>query len=283
MSAYLQLIRPRNTLTAVADVWAGYLLSLPAGHNPAWLTLVKCSLASACLYSSGMVFNDVADADRDAALHPERPLPDGRASMTGAFALAFLLMVAGMLAAQSAGFAAGAAGALIAVFIVGYDFITKRWPVAGSANMGLLRALNMCLGMAAAWEFRPGTGSLRYPAMLFVYIFLVTLLSTFEDEKNPRAAVSMVLLALAAGCAGAIFIAPPSLVTTALLALMAAIFLVSGLAAVKSYRPLLTRSMVAVGVLCVIVLDAAFVATSGRLIWTAVLLLFLVPAVLRME
>ena len=77
--AWLQLLRLPNVFTAVADVMMGYLVThgdlQPAAH---FALLVA---ASCLLYLSGMVLNDVFDAEVDAREQPERPIPSGRVSL----------------------------------------------------------------------------------------------------------------------------------------------------------------------------------------------------------
>ncbi|WP_026840447.1 decaprenyl-phosphate phosphoribosyltransferase [Citrifermentans bremense] len=60
-------------------------------------------LAFCCVSSSGYIFNDLMDRDRD-LIHPQkslRPIPSGRVSVTGAVLLAVLLLVAGLVLAVS--------------------------------------------------------------------------------------------------------------------------------------------------------------------------------------
>ena len=74
--AWLQLVRLPNVFTAAADVAMGYLVThdtlRPATH------FALLAAASCLLYLSGMVLNDVFDADADARERPERPIPSGR-------------------------------------------------------------------------------------------------------------------------------------------------------------------------------------------------------------
>ena len=74
--AWLQLLRPANVATALADVLAGAAVA-GAAWPPApvvyWLLV-----ATACLYAGGIVFNDYFDRTLDAIERPERPIPSGR-------------------------------------------------------------------------------------------------------------------------------------------------------------------------------------------------------------
>ena len=80
---YLELLRPANVVTALADVLAGFAIA-GLGNRAAlpWLLL-----ATAALYAGGIVLNDVFDRDIDSSERPERPIPSGRVSVAAAAAL----------------------------------------------------------------------------------------------------------------------------------------------------------------------------------------------------
>src|SRR5436190_5800882 len=64
--AYAQLVRFPNVFTALADIAVGTLaVRALTSVQPAWYTTVCLFLASACLYSAGMVWNDYFDVDQD--------------------------------------------------------------------------------------------------------------------------------------------------------------------------------------------------------------------------
>lgn len=151
--AYLQLLRPANLTTSVADVLAGFAASGAALHLDGWTAPPSALLwlvgATIGLYGGGVVFNDVFDADLDADERPERPLPSGRASRRGAALLGGALLLAGLLAAgQVSGPSAGLA-AFIALAALLYDAAAKDHPVLGPLNMGLCRGGNLLLGISA--------------------------------------------------------------------------------------------------------------------------------------
>lgn len=96
----LRLIRFSNTPTAVADIVAGYLLAV--GTVADWPPLVALALASVCLYSFGMILNDIYDLEEDQIHNPKRPLVTGTVSMkTARWMVGGLLVVA--LAASGLG------------------------------------------------------------------------------------------------------------------------------------------------------------------------------------
>src|SRR5262249_61032160 len=63
LKPYAQLIRLPNVFTALADICLG---ALAVGALPGrWLPFTFLLLASACLYSAGMVWNDYFDFEQD--------------------------------------------------------------------------------------------------------------------------------------------------------------------------------------------------------------------------
>src|SRR6188472_1418057 len=99
MHPYLELVRPANVATALADVLAGFAI---AGLVP-WRALPWLLVATSCLYAGGVVLNDVFDRQIDAIERPERPLPSGRAGVGSATALGAALLTLGVGAAAQAG------------------------------------------------------------------------------------------------------------------------------------------------------------------------------------
>src|SRR5258706_4210279 len=100
LRAYAKLLRLPNVFTAVADPLAGWFLV--GGGSPAW-QLALLAGTSACLYTSGTVFNDCFDYRLDCREHPERPLPSGAISLGAAITLGVALMIVGLGLAMLAG------------------------------------------------------------------------------------------------------------------------------------------------------------------------------------
>jgi 4-hydroxybenzoate polyprenyltransferase len=190
LRGYLELLRPPNVMTAVADVLAGYAIA-GLSNSPALPWLLG---ATACLYAGGVVLNDFFDRHLDAIERPERPLPSGRVPAGGAAALGGGLLVAGIALASRGTPASGVIAAGIAAMVLLYDSWTKRYGVLGPATMGACRALNLLLGMAAA----PGVLAGRWPLALipFIYIAAVTLVSRGEVHGGKRGAARLALISL---------------------------------------------------------------------------------------
>jgi len=174
---YLELLRPANVVTAVADVLAGYAVA-GRGHAAGLGWLLG---ATACLYAGGVVLNDYFDREVDARERPERPIPSGRVAAGHAAALGAGLLAGGVLLARAATTAAGGVAAALAACILLYDARAKRHAFAGPLVMGTCRGLNLVLGMAIV----PAAASGRWAVALLsvTYIAAVTI---FSDRAVPE-------------------------------------------------------------------------------------------------
>jgi 4-hydroxybenzoate polyprenyltransferase len=159
-TAWLELLRLPNVFTAAADVMMGYLVTHGTLQRvPHFVYLV---LASCLLYLSGMVLNDVFDADVDTRDRPYRPIPSGRVSLRAATAAGWALLASGLLCAWFLSFQAsdprpGTIATLLALCVVLYDRILKRTPFA-PLLMGACRLVNVLLGMSLVYLSKPMPG-----------------------------------------------------------------------------------------------------------------------------
>ncbi len=200
--AFLQLLRLPNVFTAAANVAMGYLVThgtlQPASH---FALLVA---ASCLLYLSGMVLNDVFDAEIDAIEQPERPIPSGRVSLKTATTFGWALWTGGVVLGWLASYVAGdwrpaIVASLLATCIVLYNRVLKRTPIA-PVVMGACRMLNVLLGMSLAtrvwnstdWLIALGVG---------VYIVGVTWFARTDAQRSARASLVAATVVLLAGIA----------------------------------------------------------------------------------
>ncbi|MHB1558494.1 MAG: UbiA family prenyltransferase [Isosphaeraceae bacterium] len=148
LTAYLQLVRLPNVLTAAADSLAGWLLAGGSlSELSGWLPIAGASMV---LYASGMALNDLFDIEVDRGERPGRPLPSGRVSVRSAAWLGGLGLALGPeLAMAGGGYAAAAVAVALALCILGYDAGLKRTPL-GPVVMGACRGLNLLMGLAHA-------------------------------------------------------------------------------------------------------------------------------------
>ena len=198
LSAYIQLARPANIITAIADIWAGLAIagvatSLLSGFDSffsaealpmaGWLTLSTIGL-----YGGGVAFNDVFDAELDAVERPERPIPSGAISKTKAATLALGLLIMGILAAWQVNYISGLLSIAIALLAVLYDYWGKHQNILGPVNMGLCRAVNLLLGIS----FLPVILKQFWwiGTLPLIYVAAITMISRGEVHgKNKKALI----------------------------------------------------------------------------------------------
>ena len=183
--AYFQLMRLPAVFTAMSDIILGFLLT-HGSFSPA-VSFALLLVASASLYLSGMVFNDVFDRKVDAAERPSRPIPSGRISTQKAATLGGLLMLAGVGAAQTVGTQSLIVASLLVVAVLGYDMLLKNTFLA-PLMMGICRFLNVMLGASAVareinlWV-KP---QLRIAAALGLFIVGLTWFARMEAKDSHR-------------------------------------------------------------------------------------------------
>ena len=195
--AYLQLTRPANVVTAVADIWAGFAIAggwtymisdWELGAAVFWQKLAWLSLSTIGLYAGGVAFNDVFDAELDAVERPERPIPSGRVSKTAAAGMSLMLLILGVLAAFQVNSIAGIIAFFVAVLAVVYDYWGKHQYYLGPINMGMCRAGNLLLGISVAPEL------INSPLIVIgliplIYVAAITIISRGEVHGENRKAL----------------------------------------------------------------------------------------------
>jgi hypothetical protein len=269
MTGYLELVRPANVVTAVADVLAGYAVAGAANARALpWLIA-----STACLYAGGVVLNDVFDRGIDALERPERAIPSGRVSARGAAVFGSLLLGTGVGVAARATAPAYWLAMAIAALVIAYDAWGKRHAV-GPVNMALCRALNLLLGMAAV----PAVLADRWllAAIPLVYIGAVTALSRGEVYGSPRrvaagALVSLIVVLIALLALG--FFAGTHAWPAVVIALAFGWRVLPAFwDAYRTPAPGPVRAAVRTGVLSLVLVDAAIAATYAGALYAAFVL-----------
>ena len=285
--AYLQLARPANIITAVADILAGFAASgailainnVPSANwweHPHIVALGWLVLSTVGLYGGGIVFNDVFDADLDRIERPERPIPRGDASVRGASIVAFVLLVVGVLAAAQVSLTSAIIALAIAAFAVLYDAWGKHQRLLGPVNMGLCRGGNLLLGVSAIPAVVP---TLWFLSLIpIVYIAAITMVSRGEvhggDHRALWGGVVLYSLVIAAVLLIAIILSVSVEVVVPFLLLLGYLIYPPLFRAIREGEPRYIGLAVKAGVLSLIVLNAALAATfAGWVYGLAVLLL----------
>lgn len=213
--AYLQLCRAANVFTALADIFLGFWMTQAAQagiESPPWNVFAWLLASSACLYTAGMVWNDVFDCEVDRQERPERPIPSGRISVRSASILGASLLAGGVAAAAMAGVQSLIVSAILVACILGYDGFVKSTP-AGPVFMGACRFLNVMLGASAEGvgvDFAAAAGQvwarpqLLVAAALGTYIAGVTWFAREEADISRRGPLGGAIVVVNLGLAGLI-------------------------------------------------------------------------------
>ena len=278
---YLSLLNLPLLFTALADVVAGYIVvtSLP-GMPPTLGAMFLLLVASGCLFGAGAVSRACFEFEDEDAVAPEGPLQRGEATLKGAFVLATVFAVVGVLSAMLVGKTTVClAWALLFTHWLHGGYL-RDFDVTGSLAVGATRLLNIMMGMSAGEEFiyamkRP---SLRQPvpllplqsselllpvAILLVYVVLISIIGRLRTEGGTR----FTLLASGAGVlvtlvAAAVYYWPRSLFAVMLLMLVAAAVAAPMMSAVARLSPRSIGRVVMVGTLAAVLLDASFIFGS---------------------
>jgi 4-hydroxybenzoate polyprenyltransferase len=287
----LQLMRPANIITSIADVLAGmaiagYLASDNHGAMGSWKPIALIIFSTIGLYGGGVVFNDVFDAKADRLERPERPIPSGLVPISHAVTLGILLFLLGITSAWMVTVFHGSnTSPLLALIIViaalVYDKWSKHHKLLGPLNMGLCRALNLLLGISIIPLALTQWWWLSFIPL--VYIAAVTMVSRGEVYGGSRpdlgfasilygiVAISILLLSIGRNT---------WLYAMAFLFLFLLLVFIPLFKAIKSPTAVNTRKAVKAGVLGMILMDAAWVAAFGHPILAIGMLLLLPLSVL---
>ena len=149
MIGFLRLVRLPNVPTALADIFAGYLIAQALTRNSGYASLGELCGISAMLYMAGMAFNDIADRHADKRLRSERPIPSGQVSLTGASICAGGLTIAGILLAANTHRLTLIFALFLISCILAYNFFSKENIFLGPLMLGACRFLNVLIGMSA--------------------------------------------------------------------------------------------------------------------------------------
>ncbi|MBX9852365.1 MAG: UbiA-like protein EboC [Cytophagaceae bacterium] len=285
--AYIRLMRPANIPTALADILYGFAAS---GIGIEFLygeeftfriqdieVLYWLLLSSFGLYTGGLVMNDVFDYKLDKVERPERPLPSGSASLSGAVALGCILIIGGVLCGFKASLLSGLIATLIAVLALYYNKYAKHHVVFGPVCMGGCRSANLMLGMS----FIPAAISELWFLYVipFIYIIAITLLSQGEVNGMNKKKVESALLLLVILMIGILNLAFMTkfvfLHALPFIILFLAMVLPNFISALKNNDPLVIRKAVKTGILALIVLDASLAAGFAGIEFGLLILLML--------
>jgi 4-hydroxybenzoate polyprenyltransferase len=284
LKAYLQLTRPANVITAIADILAGISIacfSTIFDDIPIQNAIFLC-ISTIGLYAGGIVFNDIFDLELDKVERPERVIPSGKVSKNNAIIFGVLLLLIGVLAAWGNSLTSAIIALLVAACALIYDKYGKHHSFLGPINMGLCRGGNLILGMSI---IESAIGEWWWIGLLPVcYIAAITMISRGEvhgANKNTLYFAAFLYVLVSTFQLIISFKLGNLLITSGFVILH--IYLI--------FKPLITAisnpigpnigKAVKAGVLSLIVMDAAWVSVSGNVI-LALAVLCLLPISIRL-
>lgn len=283
----LQLMRPANIVTAMADILAGvalthYITDTNILEQGRYVPVGLLLLSTAGLYGGGVVFNDVFDASLDKKERPERPIPSGRISLHAATWLGIVLLVFGVLFALSLYWRTGSLlpcflAIVIAIAALWYNKWGKHHHWWGPLNMGLCRGLNLLLGMSV---LPLALQQYWYLAVVpVIYIAAITMISRGEvhggSSKSLLAAAILYMIVIGSVLLFSIF--RQTIIPTIFFVLL--LIAMTGIPLQRAIRQPVGRMIgqaVKAGVIGLIVMNAAWAAASGSL-YVALCILALLP------
>lgn len=260
----MQLVRPANVVTSIADGLAGISLgclflnlALPGGFTLAYIVM-----ANVFLYAGGIVFNDVFDAKVDKIERPQRPIPSGKVNGKLAAIFGSICFALGVLFAFGVNQTVGWLAILIVLMCFLYNGKAKHHVFAGPIVMGSCRALNLLLGIT----FVPAALDYWYIAFVpLVYIAAITNISRGEVYGDNKTAmrVSLLLYTLVIIALLYVYIQGEHYIAIIFIGAFAFMILKPLLHALKTVQPADIQKSVKYGVLALILLNASWAAISG--------------------
>lgn len=201
---YLALARVSNCPTVVSNTLAGAALAgaLQGGWPDGRVAPVALSMA--LFYSAGMYLNDLLDYPLDGRVRPERPLPAGIVSPTGAATVMGVLFATGAALLWNIGLRSFLSGLLLIGLIICYD----RWHKQNAFSpllMGLCRAMVYITAFMSC-STRPLSALLIPASLLILYTLGLTCIAKTEGKAVAIHSALVVTLFLPALYFGMLFL-----------------------------------------------------------------------------
>lgn len=278
----LQLIRPANIITAIADIFAGIAIAgflFPEIWNQELLIQILLLLISTTgLYSGGIIFNDIFDYETDKVNRPERVLPSGRISLKQGKILGAVLFLIGILSAFLVSELSGIIAVIVMFLALLYDKFAKHNKLLGPINMGLCRGGNLILGMSINLTLDPKYWIIGLVPVIFISAITLTAQKETKGKNKIAIGIAMLLdLFIVLAFFIMSFYTELSLWNTALfLTLWYGMNTYAKAKAVINNNPLFIQKAVKMGILSLIPLNASYVAGFSS-VFMAVFVMCLLP------
>ena len=199
--AYVELARLSNLPTCFSNVLVGCAIGGLTDWSQ-WQRVMSVTVAIGLMYITGMALNDALDHAIDRKQRPNRPIPSGRISVRGASTFAGICIAIAIALLASLGMAALLLGSVLAITIILYDWLHKKFQPA-ALLMGCCRGLvyiTAAFALAGPIEW---TTAVALAGALTVYISIVTFIAQTEvdatsTKRNSLALVLPIVLVLPA-------------------------------------------------------------------------------------
>ena len=281
---YARLARPANLPTAAADILAGVAVTgvFSSANTDAFFTAISGTdilylvFASVCLYAGGVILNDVFDYRLDSVERPERPIPSGLISLKSAAIYGSVVLTFGIFLAFLTNLVSGYVAIALALAILIYDAVAKKYDFFGPLSMGVCRGINLILGMSIL-----GTMGYWWLALIpIVYIFAITLISRGEvhgENKNHIVLAGVLYVVVIFAVLSLAYLYTENVLFPLLFLVLFSILIFRPLIKAHSENsPATIKKAVMAGVLSLVVLDAS-IAVSFSTWWYGLLILALLP------
>lgn len=204
--ALFSLMRPMMLPTAVADAFLGAgCAGIVTGAVLGWDKLILACCMSLLLYASGMVMNDLFDAESDRIAGRKRPISEGVVSKANAIILLALLLCAAIVICWYAPGMAKAVYATCLSVIILYNLTHKKLVVLSPFLMGAARSLDV---LAAFFVFGFTLGDIADNRIVLaisfsygLYVTGITFFSLLEDKPLDKGYKLSAIAAILIGCA----------------------------------------------------------------------------------
>lgn len=287
--ACLELIRPANVVTAFADILAGFfiaggvILYSDGNLNIQPDGLFWLLLSTFGLYGGGITFNDVFDAELDAIERPERAIPSGRITRSGASLFGSVLLILGISFAFLVNITAGLISIGITACALIYNVKAKHSDFFGPLCMGSCRGGNLLLGCSIIPSVLVQVWFLALIPV--VYIGSITLVSQGEVHGGKKLygyfAAGLIFFVVLSFFGLSFLFADYHLVTELpFILLFAALVIPPFLSAASTPEPLAIRKAVKRGVISLVLINTIFAAGFAGFLSGLVVLLFFFLAIL---
>ncbi len=169
MNDWAKIIRPINGFMGIIATLISGFIGVGFRLPDYYIEISMAAIAVLLVTSGGNIINDVVDIETDRVNHPERPLVTGRISVKSAETAATASFLAALLISGAfISLLALAVVALAEVFLILYEFKTKKLGFSGNVMISILVGLIFVFGGIAVH-------SVRSMAILFVMASLANL------------------------------------------------------------------------------------------------------------